>query len=64
MLGEREKQKEYYSEGIRLLLREGETHDNILQVLDEYKQAKVSRLESIAKLKNEKKIIKRLKIKS
>lgn len=59
----KEKQKEYYSEGIRMLLREGETHDNILQVLDEYKQAKVARLESIARLKNEKKIIKKLKIK-
>ena len=60
----KEKQKEYYKEGVRILLREGETFENVLTVLDEYKTAKETRLKSIDALKNEIKIIKKLKIKS
>lgn len=60
----KDKQKEYYKEGIRLLFREGENFDNFLQVLEEYKRAKIIRLGVIDKLYDEIKIIKKLKIKN
>ena len=52
----------YYREGIRMLLQDGETFDNFLQVLNEYRQAVITRKDIIDKLKNEILIIKKLKV--
>ena len=58
----KEKTKNYYREGIRMLLQDGETFDNFLQVLNEYRQAVITRKNIIDKLKNEILIIKKLKV--
>ena len=58
----KEKQQNYYKEGIRLLFQDGENFDNFLQVLNEYRQAVITRKGVIDKLKNEIVIIKKLKI--
>ena len=58
----KEKTQNYYREGIRMLLQDGETFDNFLQVLNEYRQAVITRKNIIDKLKNEILIIKKLKV--
>ena len=58
----KEKTKEYYREGMKLLFQEGENFENFRQVLTEYHQALKSREELIDKLYAEIKIIKKLKI--
>ena len=58
----KEKTQNYYREGIRMLLQDGETFDNFLQVLNEYRQAVITRKDIIDKLKNEILIIKKLKV--
>ena len=58
----KEKTKEYYYEGIRLLFQDGETLENYLQILEEYRQALVKREDKIDKLHNEIKIIKKLRV--
>ena len=58
----KEKTKEYYYEGMRLLFQEGENFENCRQVLTEYKDALKSREELIKKLYAEIKIIKKLRI--
>ncbi len=58
----KEKQRNYYKEGIRLLFQDGENFDNFLQVLNEYRQAVITRTGVIDKLKNEIVIIKKLKV--
>lgn len=58
----KEKTKNYYSEGIKLLLNSDETIDNYQNVLQEYKDALVMRKDRIQKLHEEIKIIKKLKI--
>lgn len=58
----KEKQKNYYQEGIRMLLKREETMENYRQILAEYKQAYQLRTDVIQKLYQEIKIIKKLKV--
>lgn len=58
----KDKDKEYYREGMRLLFQSGENFDNYEQVLSEYRQAIITREDVKAKLYNEIDIIKKLKI--
>lgn len=58
----KQKTKDYYQEGMKLLLQEGETFENYNNVLEEYKQALRIREESIEKLYLEIKIIKKLRV--
>jgi len=58
----KEKDKEYYAEGIRLLLKKGETLDNYEQFYKEYSDAYILRKNMIEKLYDEIKIIKKLKV--
>ena len=57
-----EKQRDYYREGMRLLFDSGEDFDNYLKVLDEYRQAVITREDVKDKLYNEIRIIKKLRI--
>ena len=57
----KEKMKNYYLEGIKLLLQQDETIENYKDVLDEYRKALVIRQTRIKDLYNEIKIIKKLK---
>lgn len=59
----KEKTKNYYSSGINILLNHGETLENHLTLLQEYDIALNNRLERIAALHNEIKIIKAFKLK-
>ena len=54
--------KDYYKAGMQLLFQPGENFDNYKQVLAEYENALVIREDRIAKLYDEIKVIKRLKI--
>ena len=54
--------KAYYTEGMKMLFREGETIDNYLTVLQEYKDSLNDKELRIKDLENEIKIIKKLKI--
>lgn len=58
----KEKDREYYREGMRMLFAHGENFENYKQVLDEYRQAIVVREDVKDKLYNEIKIIKKLRI--
>lgn len=58
----KENTKEYYFEGMRLLLQEGETIENCEQILEEYKNAVVVRQNVITQLYAEIKIIKKLRV--
>jgi hypothetical protein len=58
----KQEQKDYYSEGIKMLLQPGESLDNLDRITEEFKQAIVTRNERIRLLQEEIKIIKRLKI--
>ena len=58
----KDKDKAYFSEGINLMLSQGETIDNYMTILDEYNTALHQKEENIYKLYNEIKIIKKLKI--
>lgn len=58
----KDKDKEYFLEGMKLLLASGETINNFKDVLEDYKQALLQREEQIQKLNNEIKIIKKLRI--
>lgn len=58
----KEKTKNYYLEGIKLLLQQGETLENYEQVLNEYRHALEVREQRIKDLYNEIKIIKKLKV--
>lgn len=58
----KEKDKDYFLEGIKLLLIEGETIDNFADVLEDYKIALSNKEDQIDKLNNEIKIIKKLKV--
>ena len=57
-----ENKKAYFMEGIKYLLRQGETVENYPTVLKEYKEAVVVRKERIDKLYVEIKKIKKLKV--
>ncbi len=58
----KENTKEYYLEGIHLLLQDGETIENYTQILEEYKNALVIRQNVIKQLYDEIKIIKKLRV--
>lgn len=58
----KENTKEYYLEGIRLLLQDGETVENYVQILEEYKNAVIVRQNVIKQLYDEIKIIKKLRV--
>lgn len=58
----KDKEKEYYREGMRILFQSGENFDNYEQVLSEYRQAIITREDVKSKLYNEIDIIKKLKI--
>lgn len=58
----KEKDKNYFLEGMKLLLSEDETIDNFRTVLNDYKTALKNKEIAIDKLYNEIKIIKKLKI--
>lgn len=57
-----DKDKAYFLEGMQLMLSEGETINNFQEILKEYNNVLKSKEESIHKLNNEIKIIKKLKI--
>lgn len=57
-----EKKKQYYKEGMRLLLQTDETFDNYKQVYEDYKNAINIRSDRVDKLYEEIKIIKKLKV--
>lgn len=58
----KDKDKEYYREGMRMLFQTGETFENYQQVLTEYREAIATKENVKAKLYNEIDIIKKLKI--
>ena len=58
----KDKDKQYFLEGIKMLLLDEENIDNFLQVLKDYQNALSNKLETVDKLNNEIKIIKKLKI--
>lgn len=58
----KEKDKNYYLEGIKLLLKNNETLDNYLSIYEEYKKAYETRKAIIDNLYHEIKIIKKLKV--
>lgn len=58
----KEKTKNYYLEGMKLLFQPDETMENYQTVLKEYREALVFRQDRIQKLHNEIKIIKKLKV--
>ena len=58
----KDKDKEYFLEGIKLMLSHGETIENFKEVLNEYIVALKNKQENIDKLYKEIKIIKKLKV--
>ena len=59
---DKEKTKDYYHEGMTILFQQGETMENYIQILDEYKEALKVRKHVIEQLYDEIKIIKKLKV--
>lgn len=58
----KQKTKDYYHEGMRLLFQNGENFENCTQILEEYKQALITRKDLVNKLYEEIKIIKKLRV--
>ena len=58
----KEKDKSYYYEGIKMLLKNNETLENYLTIYEEYRKAYETRKTIIDNLYKEIKIIKKLKI--
>lgn len=58
----KEKDIDYYKEGMRLLFARGEDFNNYKQILSEYEQAIITRKEVMAELYEEIRIIKKLKV--
>ena len=58
----KQKDKDYYREGMKVLFNQGENFENYKNVLDEYRQAVVTRQDVKERLYNEIKIIKKLRI--
>ena len=58
----KESKKEYFEEGIKVLLDKNETIDNYKTALDEYREALVVRKEKMKKLEDEIRKIKKLKV--
>ena len=59
---DKEKKKNYFKEGMRLLFQEGENEQNYKKILEEYQDALKIREERVDALYKEIKIIKRLKV--
>lgn len=59
---DKDKTKEYYLEGIKILLQDGETVETFSTILQEYRHALEVREQRIRDLYNEIKIIKKLKV--
>ena len=59
---DKENDKQYFLEGIKMILVQEETVENFLSVLNEYRIAKKNKEDAIDKLNNEIRIIKRLKV--
>ena len=59
---QKEKDKNYYYEGIKELLKNNETLENYLPIYEEYKKAYETRKAIIDNLYHEIKIIKKLKV--
>ena len=58
----KQKDKDYYREGMKVLFNQGDNFENYKNVLDEYRQAVVTRQDVKERLYNEIKIIKKLRI--
>ena len=58
----KEKDKNYYLEGMKVLLRDGETLENYMNIYNEYQNAYNARKAIIDNLYKEIKIIKKLKV--
>lgn len=58
----KDKTKDYYHEGMSLLFQQGETMENYVQVLEDYKNALKAKENTIEQLYNEIKIIKKLRV--
>lgn len=58
----KEKDIEYYKEGMRILFSAGENFDNYKNILQDYRNANLARQEIINRLYNEIKIIKKLRV--
>ena len=58
----KEKDKDYYREGMKMLFKDGEDFDNYQQILDEYREAVILREDIKDKLFKEIKIIKKLRV--
>lgn len=58
----KDKDREYFLEGLKYILSDGETVDNFREIQEEYKIALGNKEESVQKLFDEIKIIKRLKV--
>ena len=58
----KQSKKDYYKEGMRMLFADGENFDNYKQILEEYRQALVTRTILVDNLYNEIKIIKKLRV--
>ena len=58
----KEKDKQYYQEGMKMLFKQGENFENYKQVLDEYRQAIITRQDVKERLYQEIKIIKKLRV--
>lgn len=58
----KEKDKQYYQEGMKMLFKQGENFENYKQVLDEYRQAIITRQDVKERLYQEIRIIKKLRV--
>ena len=58
----KEKDKNYYLEGIKMLLKPDENFENAYNIYEEYKKAYQTRKAMVDNLYNEIKIIKKLKV--
>lgn len=58
----KEKDRVYYENGVKMLLTQGETIQNYLDILNEYEQARIVRCDILKKLDSEIKKIKKMKV--
>lgn len=61
-IAKKQAKKDYYKEGMRMLFAEGENFENYKQILEEYRQALVTRTGLVENLYKEIKIIKKLRV--
>ena len=58
----KDKERDYYREGMQMLFSKGENFDNFQEILDEYRKAIITRQDVKQKLYNEIDIIKKLRV--